>query len=146
MGTNSFGSAFATAAADRKPLSQNTLLSVKQVSGECRRKEKSTTHAVLLFTNVILASDSRSALAPALSRSEKWSRAADNALSPRQFLTLDGMKAECGDATSDIPPSHDFAELDHAGGETLRCLREDLHRPAGHVVGPRDGVDGPLVA
>lgn len=122
MGTSSFGSAFATAAADRNPLSQNTLLLVKQVSGECRRKEKSTTYAVRLLTKVILASDSRSALAPALSRSEKWSRAADSALSPCQFLSPNGTEARYGDSTLDVPPSHYFAELDHAGSESLRRL------------------------
>ena len=59
---------------------------------------------------------------------------------------LNGTKVGYGDLMLDVPPTHDFAEFDHAGSEPLRRLREDLHRPAGHIVGSRDGVDGLLVA
>ena len=61
------------------------------------------THAVLLLMNGILASSKRSVLAPAISRSEKWSRAAARALrsSPSQpkpnasHLGVAGGRREC---------------------------------------------------
>lgn len=92
-GTSSLGSALATETTVLKPLSQKTRLprlhrnlcqsrSTPPIKSRNRKEEeeKKKTHAVRLFTKVICAKDNRSALAPALSRSEKWSSTDDMAL------------------------------------------------------------------
>lgn len=74
MGTSSFGSALATAATLRKPLSQNTRLfpgGQMNVLANGGKGARRGANAVLLFTNVIFANASKSPLAPAFNRSEK---------------------------------------------------------------------------
>lgn len=77
-GSSSIASALAMAATVRNPFSQNTRLwrCQRGLLKQCIR----ATYAVRLLMKVILASANRSALAPATSRSDKWSKAAANIL------------------------------------------------------------------
>ena len=100
------------------------------------------TYAVLLLMNVIFANASKSALAPALKRSEKWSKAADIILDMVRYQE----RNEHWATRRHLPPTHMFAELDHSGRKSITRLGQSLDSTPGHVVLSGHHVNGHLVA
>lgn len=112
------------------------------VSFDQPKKGWFTTYAVLLLIKVIFAKASRSARAPALKRSEKWSSAADMIL---DIVRYQGETETLG-TTHHSPPSHLLTELDHPGGKAMTRLGQSLDSTSRHVVLSGHHVNGHLVA